>query len=179
MSPRPRDPEGRKHALAVATLEVIAEVGIGRTTHRAVAARADVPLGATTYYFPTLADLIAAGLAYASTDLDRLMRDWADQLGDGTNLPERCTELLAGYLADPARVITEYELFLAAARTPDLRPLADSWLVQIRQILTPLVGEQRAWALAALIDGIALQCLATHSPLDRTATETAIRALCG
>ncbi|WP_067505511.1 hypothetical protein [Actinoplanes sp. TFC3] len=34
------DPRARRHALAVATLEIIAEVGIGRSTHRAVAARA-------------------------------------------------------------------------------------------------------------------------------------------
>src|SRR4051812_50203519 len=71
-----RDPEGRKRALAEAVVEVVAEVGVGRTTHRMVAARAGVPLGATTYYFPTLGDLVAAGLALVSDSIAQDLEQW-------------------------------------------------------------------------------------------------------
>jgi len=66
---RARDPQARRDALAAATIEIVAEMGIGRTTHRAVAARAGLPLGATTYYFPTLDALITAALQKAADDL--------------------------------------------------------------------------------------------------------------
>jgi TetR/AcrR family transcriptional regulator, regulator of biofilm formation and stress response len=163
--------------LAVAALEVIAEVGVGRTTHRAVAARAGVPLGATTYYFPTLADMVAAGLREAGRAFDAEVQRWADYIGDGTDLPDRVTALLSEYLRDHARALTECELYLAAARTNELRPLARSWLHQIRGMLAPLVGSQAAWSIAALIDGITLQHLATGESLDRDAAKAAIAAL--
>lgn len=77
---RARDPEARRAALAAATMEVIAEAGVGRTTHRAVAAKAGLPLGATTYYFPTLDDLIAAGLRHAVDHLQTDLDEWAERL---------------------------------------------------------------------------------------------------
>ncbi|MFI6821299.1 TetR/AcrR family transcriptional regulator [Micromonospora sp. NPDC050187] len=174
---RSRDPEGRRRALTAAVVEVIAEVGIGRTTHRAVAARAGVPLGATTYYFPTLADLVAAGLARAGAELDAELCRWADHLGDGTDLAARLTRLLCGHLADPGRALTEFELYLAAARSPELRPLARSWRDQVRRLLTPMVGDRAAGAVAAFVDGVAVQSLATGEPVDPMAVESAIAAL--
>ncbi|PZG16550.1 TetR family transcriptional regulator [Micromonospora craterilacus] len=174
---RRRDPEGRRRALAAAAQEVIADVGIGRTTHRAVAERADVPLGATTYYFPTLTDLVAAALERAHTDLGVELRRWADHLGDGTDLPARLTGLICEYLDDRSQALTEFELYLAAARSPELRVLAASWVDQVREVLAPLVGAGAARALAVFLDGVALQHLATGEPVDPTAIETALAAL--
>ncbi|MEU4565916.1 TetR family transcriptional regulator [Micromonospora sp. NPDC023956] len=163
--------------MTAAVVEVIAEVGIGRTTHRAVAARAGVPLGATTYYFPTLADLVAAGLARAGADLDAELVRWADHLGDGLDLPARLTRLTCEYLANRSRALTEFELYLAAARSPELRPLARSWRDQVRRLLTPMVGDRAAVAVAALLDGVAVQSIATGEPVDPAAVESAITAL--
>src|SRR5699024_4676052 len=59
---RPRDPEGRRDAIVWATVAVIAEHGLARTTHRRIADRADVALGSTTYYFESLDDLVATAL---------------------------------------------------------------------------------------------------------------------
>ncbi|MFY1637591.1 TetR/AcrR family transcriptional regulator [Solwaraspora sp. WMMB335] len=174
---RPRDPEGRRRALTAATLDVVAEVGIGRTTHRAVAARAGVPLGATTYYFPTLADLIVAGLRQAQADVEAELHRWADQLGDGTDLPARLTSLIGGYLADQGRALTELELYLAAARSPELRPLARCWRDRLFEILAPLTGDRAAHAVAVFVDGVLLQHFAIGEPLDTGAVESAIAAL--
>ncbi|TDB90075.1 TetR family transcriptional regulator [Micromonospora fluostatini] len=174
---RPRDPEGRRRAILAAALEVIAEVGVGRTTHRAVAGRAGVPLGATTYYFPSLADLVAAALAQAHADLDVELGTWAAHLGDGTDLPARLTRLLCGYLADRGRALTEFESYLAAARDPELRGLAMAWVDTLRQVLTPLVGDEAARSVVALLDGVALQHLATGDPFDTALVEAAVTAL--
>jgi TetR/AcrR family transcriptional regulator, regulator of biofilm formation and stress response len=174
---RRRDPEGRRQALRVAAGELIAEVGAGRVTHRAVAARADVPLGATTYYFPTLADLVAAGLEEMSGRLVVWLDEWTRRLDDGAELPRVLAELVEEYLADRRQVLLEYELYLAAARAPELRPLARAWLDGIRELLTPHTGPQAARAIAALVDGVVVQSLVSGEPVDRPALEAATTAL--
>ncbi|MEH1017857.1 TetR family transcriptional regulator [Micromonospora sp. CPCC 206060] len=176
---RRRDPEGRRRALAAAALAVIADVGIGRTTHRAVAERADVPLGATTYYFPALTDLVAAAFEQADTDLGEEMRRWADHLGDGTDLPARLTHLICEYLTDRGRALTEIEMYLAAARSPELRALALSWVDQVHEVLTPLIGDQAARTLVVFLDGVTLHHLATGRPVDATTVSAAVAALAG
>jgi DNA-binding transcriptional regulator YbjK len=159
---RTRDPEARKAALAGAALETIAEVGIGRTTHRAVAARAGLPLGATTYYFPTLDDLIAAALHQATEELRAELEAWSARLADAADLPAALAGLLADYVAD---------------RDETLRPLAEQWLTGVREALTPRIGTEAAWSLCTLADGAMLQALVTGAPLDAARLTTAFRRL--
>jgi DNA-binding transcriptional regulator YbjK len=176
-SQRRRDPEARKEALATAALEVIAEAGIGRTTHRAVAARADLPLGATTYYFPTLDDLIAAGLRRATDTLRADLDAWAERLAAAPDLPAAVVRLTETYLADRRRARIEYELYVAAARDPVLRPLARAWLHGFRDALEPHVGPTAARDVCALVDGAMLQALVTGDELDGPALAGAIGRL--
>ena len=174
---RPRDPAARRAALETAVVEVIAEVGIGRTTHRAVAARADLPLGATTYYFPTLDDLIAAGLRRATEAVHADLESWAVRLREASDLPTTLAGLAAGYLADRGQAQIEYELFVAAARAPALRPLAEAWLTGMTDLLEPHVGRPAARNVIALLDGAMLHALVTASDLDAQPLTEAIRSL--
>ncbi|GLY19029.1 DNA-binding transcriptional regulator [Kineosporia sp. NBRC 101677] len=162
-----RDPEGRRRALLAATVEVVAEVGVARTTHRAIAARAGVPLGATTYYFPTLQDLVAAALEQAAEAWDADLLRWEPQLlraqGEPTDgRPANVlTQLVLEYLADQPRARLECELYLAAGHTPELRPLATHWLLGLRDMLTRVAGRPAGYALATLVDGVFLQATVT------------------
>ena len=174
---RPRDPEARRATLAAAAIEVIAEVGIGRTTHRAVAARAGLPLGATTYYFPTLDDLIAAGLRQATEDLQADLAGRAPVLRTADDLPRALTDLAFSYLEDRGKTQIEYELFVAAARDPALRPLAETWLTGMTDLLEPHVGRAKARMIVALLDGAMLHALVTASTLDRGALTSALNGL--
>jgi len=174
---RSRDPQARRAALATAAIEVIAEVGIGRTTHRAVAARAGLPLGATTYYFPTLDDLIAAGLRQATAELEADLSLRAPTLHDAEDLAAALTDLALSYLEDRGQTQIEYELFVAAARDPALRPLAETWLTGMTALLEPRVGPAKARMLVALLDGAMLHALVTAAPLDTFALTAALRAL--
>ena len=56
-APRRYDPE-RKSRIIEAAIDVIAEFGVAGTTHRRIAAAADVPLGSLTYHFTGLDDLL-------------------------------------------------------------------------------------------------------------------------
>ena len=152
-----RDPEGRRRALLAATVEVVAEVGVARTTHRAIAARAGVPLGATTYYFPTLPDLITAGLEQAGEAWDADLERWESALRAAPDKAAVLTDLVLEYLADQPRARLECELYLAAGHTPELRPLARRWLVGLRDMLTRLSDPDTGYALATLVDGVFLQ----------------------
>ncbi|MFF5084202.1 TetR/AcrR family transcriptional regulator [Actinoplanes sp. NPDC000266] len=176
---RARDPEARRRALAAAVVEVIAEAGIGRTTHRAVAARAGLPLGATTYYFPTLDDLIAAGLHKAAADLREDLELWGSRLRAAVDLPTALAELIADYLADRKRAQIECELYVAAGRDVALRPLALAWLTGLQELLEPHLGAAVARDLIALVDGVMLQALITGQDVDAGSLSATIRRLAG
>ncbi|MFI5890934.1 TetR/AcrR family transcriptional regulator [Actinoplanes sp. NPDC051513] len=174
---RARDPQARREALAAATIEIIAEAGIGRTTHRAVAARAGLPLGATTYYFPTLDALITAALQKAADDQEADLEIWAERLRDAADPAVALVELVGEYMADRRTARIEFELCAAAARDAALRPLAEAWLQGLHELLLPHVGDDAAHDISALLDGTMLHLLVTGAPLNAPALTAAIRAL--
>lgn len=174
-----RDPEGRRRALLAAAVEVVAEVGVARTTHRAIAARADVPLGATTYYFPTLADLITAALEQAGQAWDAELERWEAELraAKDDRLGAVLTDLVLGYLADQPRSRLECELYVAAGQTPELRPLATRWLHGLRSMLDGLSDQHTGYALATLIDGVFLQVTVTGEAPSARSLRVAVERL--
>ncbi|HWS33937.1 MAG TPA: TetR family transcriptional regulator [Actinoplanes sp.] len=158
-------------------MEVIAENGVGRTTHRAVAARAGLPLGATTYYFPTLDDLIAAGLHHALGALRADLQVWEERLRHAADWPQALTDLAQEYLKDRRQVRIEYELCVTAARDTALRPLATAWMDGVPAMLEPTIGLDIARDVCALLDGFILRALATDTELDTARLTAAIRNL--
>lgn len=174
-----RDPEGRRRALLEATVEVVAEVGVARTTHRAIAARAGVPLGATTYYFPTLNDLIAAALDQAGTTWDADLKRWENELRatKSGELAGVLAQLILEYLADQPRARLECELYLAAGHTPELRPLAMRWLLGLRAVLSRRSDPSTGYALATLVDGVFLQAAVTGEAPPADGLRNAIERL--
>ncbi|MBO3749718.1 TetR family transcriptional regulator [Streptosporangiaceae bacterium NEAU-GS5] len=64
----------RKRALLDAAVDLMTEAGFTAVTHRAVAARAGVPLAATTYHFATRDDLVVQAFALlVDHELDHLV----------------------------------------------------------------------------------------------------------
>ena len=149
-----------------AACEVIAEVGVGNVTHRLVATRAGVPLGATTYYFSSLDDLVTAALEHVSAQTMALLREWMDRARDTDDLAAVLTALTGEYLADRGRARVEYELYVAAARTPVLRPWARAWVDGLTDFLSAQVPREAATAAVALLDGVMLQAVTLDVPLD-------------
>ncbi|MFD0577766.1 hypothetical protein [Dactylosporangium darangshiense] len=100
----------------------------------------------------------------------------AGDLGAG-DLAERLSLMVAEYVADQPKALLEYELYLAAARSPALRPLARAWLDGVHELLLPAVGEAPARAISALLDGAMLQSVVTGDPIDSSALAAAVRSL--
>mgnify|MGYP002662290190 FL=1 len=70
--------EQRRHAILDAALRIIVRDGVRAVRHRAVAAEAEVPLSATTYYFKDINDLITDTFAlFVERSAEAMSAFWA------------------------------------------------------------------------------------------------------
>ncbi|MCL6688718.1 TetR family transcriptional regulator [Pseudomonas sp. R3.Fl] len=75
--------EQRRQAILDAAMRIIVREGVRAVRHRAVAAEADVPLSATTYYFKDIDDLITDTFAlFVERSAEDLSAFWASVEGD-------------------------------------------------------------------------------------------------
>jgi TetR/AcrR family transcriptional regulator, regulator of biofilm formation and stress response len=155
----------------------VAEHGIAGASHRRIATAAGVPLGSTTYYFPSLQDLVGEALALAAEMAHDDLRVATDELARGRDVVAVLCDMCERYLADRPRAIVEYELYVGAAREPAFHDVARVWAQFLSEALAPVVGEPRARALTMLVDGALLQALVLDQPLDRPGLEAAIAAI--
>lgn len=156
----------RRDELLAAAIELFAEGGSRAITHRAVAAKAGLPPATTTYYFESIGDLIREALGAHVTqwirDLDALaaVEDAADvNLDDAAGFIE-----LVFSQRGPEVAALELSIFLAAAREPQLRDLADAALHSFEGLAAALMARvgvaesaDLAASVVALIAGTALR----------------------
>lgn len=168
------DPE-RKDRIVDATLEVIAEHGVVGTTHRRIAAAADVPLGSLTYHFAGLDDLL---LQAFTRHAERGFAEWAAHFDDVTGvdqLVDAVTDLVMAIVEDDALGWTvTYELYLAALRHDELRQVTETWMRSSRSVLERFVDAGTARDLDALIEGLSMHKRLSTSPPTRSETRRAI-----
>ena len=149
--------------------------------HRAVAARAGVPLAATTYYFSSLDDLVEAALASvadawlaaAQAVVDRLPA----RVDDAPTLAGALVDAVLGGPAHPdAAVLTMYERFLQAGRSPHLRSVVMAYGARLDDLLlallrrgAPAADEGAVRRVLAALDGTVLRALAEGRPVGPAA----------
>jgi DNA-binding transcriptional regulator YbjK len=144
-----------------ATLAVIGRGGVGAVTHRSVAEEAGVPLGSLTYYFATKQELLRDALRlHVAEDAGRLRALAADLLAQGAP-PEQVVERFAALLQDAHPAIAQFELYLEAARDPQLSDVASESLRaygEVAELALRAAGvpdpEMTAGIIVATIDGI-------------------------
>ncbi|WP_186356194.1 TetR/AcrR family transcriptional regulator [Streptomonospora sp. PA3] len=156
--PRPRSEETRRRLLAAAAA-LIAEVGWGRVTTRAVAERAGLPLGAVSYHFRgkrellTQAALEAVEAAFPVQELAAVqtLADLIGAIAAAFARREPPEQMLSGLLVETLR---------EAERDPDLARRVTALLDEYRRLLSELVrAEQRRGAVRADADPAALATL--------------------
>ncbi|MFD9880308.1 TetR/AcrR family transcriptional regulator [Streptomyces alboflavus] len=176
---RRRDPARRVEEIVEATERVIAARGVEGVTHRAVAAEAGVPLGATTYHFATKDDLIAAALRRSVDRFGAYLDEWVARRPDLT--PEQCAVLLADAVLPPAdgperaQQVVDFELYLAALRRPALRAVAEEHNELSVRALARYTDRDTAAAAGAALMGISLRALASPTPPTRAEVERILR----
>lgn len=157
--------EKRRQEIIDATLRVIERDGVAGVTHRTVAAEAGVPTTSTTYHFETLDDLLIATLISCARDMATEVYWTIDRARSrGSRGASEVATLLAEALGPRrGRTMAEYELYLLAARRPELRPAARRWL----DVLTSMVKADDLVALRVFlagIDGLLIQGLIDDEP---------------
>jgi len=163
----------RRELIVAAAAELILRDGPASVTHRSVAAQADVPLAATTYYFSGLDDLLAAaGQRIVTGWADRAQAiglSVADAVADGgvDSLSTRSRALLLVDAVlppgDHGELLGFYEHVVSAGRSPALaaafaqgRGALD---VVIEALLDQLGARFSAILLIAVVDGAAVTAL--------------------
>jgi len=174
------DPD-RKTRIVEAAVEVIAEHGVAGTTHRRIAAVADVPLGSLTYHFAGLDDLLAQAFRRHA---ERMSRDYEAHfagVSTRTGFIDAVTDLIHGLSDDdPRDWAVAYELYLAALRDPALRSVTELWMRSSRRVLERFVDPTTARGVDALIEGIVMhKTLSTTGGATRAETRTIIARILG
>jgi DNA-binding transcriptional regulator YbjK len=157
----------RREALVAAAAWAMAEYGPGECSARTVAAAADLPLAAVSYYFPRLDELLglAAGRLVAGwLGHARAVADSRVGTGRAVAIETLTTALLPS--ADPVAVRSRYELVLAASRSESLAgPVAELQAGLTRTIADVLAGAElpdppSPRTVRAAVDGAVLDALA-------------------
>ncbi len=160
----------RRAALLAAAAELAAEVGAGAVTHRAVAARAGVPLSTTSYFFSSIDELVTEALRVGATgrvsDFDAAERAavLSADVPVGAVIDAVVDQALA---ASPNAEGGQVEYYLAAGRQPELQPEASAIVERFAERVAGQLQrtgavrpDEAAWAITALGDGAMLHRLA-------------------
>lgn len=174
-----RDPQARRNAIVFATAELIVEVGVDQVTHRSIAARADVPLGATTQYFDSLDELREAALQLLVEHVEQQIQHFRGTVStDGAS-----ASVLAAYLADQLlnapEVRADRAVVTAAVHDPKLREIAQKLSHDLISVLEPIHGSDRATAAAVFIDGVLWHSQINDAPLPHPIIEQALAGILG
>ena len=173
----------RREAIVRAAADLVLREGPAAVTHRVVAARADVPLAATTYYFTGLDDLMSAAGRLIVEGWAAHARGAAERAEKATSSQRAGSDEVPGLLVDAVlppggegEVRGFYEHLVGAGRYPALaQAYADG-----RHQLDTAVGQLLAARglarvspalLVAVVDGAAVSALSE----GRDVRETAVR----
>jgi len=169
-------PAGVEERILAATMAVIGEQGLQAVTHRAVARRAEVSLGAISHHFATREDLLHSTLRHAAAAevgrLERLALSLQAQAFDTREWISAMAAALGGDLKrNPTRHLAQFELLLACARDPELRELSRAWReahLRVSEVGLRAAGSKapdaHAQLLIAAVTGLLLKQLAYPEP---------------
>lgn len=177
----------RRQALLDAAADLSAEVGAGSVTHRAIAARAGVPLSTTSYFFDSIGDLLTEALAGAAK---RRVDDYdaAERIGvlEERGSIHEVVRAVAEHEAEVPRTsqAAQAEYLLAAGRQPELRAGIQAAMDRLAQRTAGHLAKHgapqadaAARALLTLNDGALLARLAALDVDHVAALESGVRLL--
>ncbi|MDP4025654.1 TetR family transcriptional regulator [Methylobacterium sp. NEAU 140] len=176
-SQRRYDPD-RRARIVRAALDVIAERGVAETTHRRVAAAADVPLGSMTYHFATLDALLADAFSLLA---DTVSARFTERLAAAATVDE-AREAVVDLIVDeswatPRNMLLSYELYAYAARNPPLRRVMQAWMAQSQAALRRHFPPDTAKVLDAMIEGLSIHRSVDAEPMARDQIRAVVERL--
>ncbi|WP_421117914.1 TetR/AcrR family transcriptional regulator [Aquihabitans daechungensis] len=177
----------RRVALLEAAAELAAEIGAGAVTHRAVAARAGVPLSTTSYFFSSIDELVTEALRMGATervsDFDATER--VAVLSVDVPIDAVIDAVVDQTLASSRNAQgSQLEYLLAAGRQPELQPEASAVVGRVVERVAGQLqrtgavrSDEAAWAITALGDGAMLHRFAQVDGDARERLSSGLRLL--
>jgi DNA-binding transcriptional regulator YbjK len=161
----------RREQILRATLRLLGNGGQAAVTHRAVAAEADVPLAATTYYFSSKEELLREALVLLAADEVARLRATREALGTGELAIPDVAQGIATVLAEQvgaAGLRSKFEVYLEGSRRAELRDVAQAAVGAFVDLAEQLFGPEVAPVAVAGIDGLLLhELVAGGGAIDR------------
>lgn len=174
---RRRDPEARRLEIVTAAAELIIEIGVDALTHRKVAARAGVPLGATTQYFATLDDLREAAIGALAAEIETRIDETRRAVVVEGVTPAGLAKLVHQGLTDARAIQADRAVVTAAVHDPRVRAFARQWSDEVVGFIAPVHGLDRARAAAVFIDGVLWHAQIHDEPLDEELIRDALAGI--
>ena len=173
----PNDP-GRKERILDAALDVVAEAGVHGTTHRRIAARAEVPLGSLTYYFESLADLLGQAFARLSDTMSVLYRERLASATTPAAAEAAVVELICGpaYASDREMTLV-FEMYAFANHDAAVAATTRTWMLRSRESLALHFSPRVCQALDVLVEGWPMHRAFGGEPLDRGLVAATVHAV--
>lgn len=177
-APRPRG-AARRDALVDAAVALVLEEGPAALTHRALAARAGLPLASTTYHFASLDEIlgeVGERLSARWVDMARAVLGDTGALAAATTIAARAA-LLADALLPPGdddAVRAHYTHLVGAGQTrlgrayAASRPHLDHEIVKLLDALGLVPAGLSAALVLAVVDGGAVAALSESRPVRPT-----------
>lgn len=166
----------RRAALAEAAAALLFEQGPGAVTARAVAARAGVPLAATTYYFDDTSALLSeAASAVADRHIEAARVVIADgRAADDADDAAFLLRVVTGGVEDAEGLVALYERALASCRTPALATALSGFDRRVHEVVVEALEAcgrraDRARSVLALADGALVGALLAATPAPMSA----------
>ena len=165
----PNDPDRRERILDAA-LDVIADVGVHATTHRRIAAQADVPLGSLTYYFDGLHQILELAFARLSATMSELYRETLIAAKTRAEAEAAVVDLICGpTYADPREMVLIFEMYAFE--------ITRTWLYRSRDSLCLHFPVGTARALDVLIEGWPVHRAFEQESTDRDLVAASVHAI--
>lgn len=170
----------RRGLLLEATGALLMEEGFAAVTHRAVAARARLPLASTTYYFASRDDLVRAAVRHLADGWLRGAQEAVARLPPRLDRAQLADALLdvgalgpvGGTRGDAASLRSLYERYVEAARQPGLQPVMAAYDARVEALLSEVLARVTAGddppsvpagLVLAVVDGTLVRALAEGS----------------
>ncbi|TDE89284.1 TetR family transcriptional regulator [Occultella glacieicola] len=171
---RRNDPD-RRDRIIDACIEVVSRAGVAGTSHRKVAAQAAVPLGAMTYYFDGMDDLLREAFTrFATTISDRFERRMAAAPDADAAREAVIAIILEDVFGDDRELVLSHELYTLAARDRSYRSITADWMARSRAALERHFDPETARMLDALIEGLTIHRALDSQPRDPREVEIAV-----
>lgn len=179
MASRRSSAEGaeRKALLVGTALDVIAEHGVHKTTHRRIADRANVPLGSATYYFSGLGEILEAAFSSYTSEMAENYRQALATAQD----PEETAEALVAFIGGSSRSASDrrilFELYSYAQYEPRAKQIVKTWIATTQEALRPHCSEETAAAVDTFIEGATVRAALGEQTLDEAGLRRGLLAL--